>query len=187
MFRKPLPSAKIKTLPDDVQNALLEFCEKNTLAQAVAWLEEKHGIKSSDSAVSEWRSWRLLLRNVQTYNAQADELADALRARGDVPEDLVSRIAEAVFLSRASKDGDAKTFAAVASIIQRANESRFEEWRAKEVLELKRQQIEISRQELARKNKALEAQIAKAKKALSAETKLTDEERVARMRAVFGK
>jgi hypothetical protein len=188
MARKPLPSAVLKHAPAAVQAALIEFLNGGaTLAAGVAWLQKEHGIKSNDSSMSEWRDWYLVMHTIDTWSTEADEFAAKLRERGDMPDDLVARIAEAVFLSRATKDSNPKVFAQIAAIIQRDMEGRMEKWKVTQQLDLKRQQIALQREDLARKVKLMEAQITKAQKTLAPDSKLTDAERVAKMRAVFGR
>ncbi len=186
-MRKPLPSSKLKTLSDEVQRALFEYSQTHTLAKCVAWLQEFHGVSTNNSSLSEWRAWFAMLAKVDAWSFKADELAARLAKRGDVSPELVSRIAEAVFLSAASEENDVKAFATVAGIIQRDAESRFEQWKGGELVKLKREQIEIQRADLARKVKALEAQLSKAQKILDPDSKLTEAQKVEKMRSIFGR
>ena len=54
-------------------------------------------------------------------------------------------------------------------------------------MKLKREQIEIQRADLARKVKALEAQLSKAQKILDPDSKLTEAQKVEKMRSIFGR
>ncbi len=177
-MRKPLPSAVLKNAAPDIQEALFDLLSKGaTLADGVAWLKTAHKIKTSDSSLSDWRGWYELKRDVRSWNAEAGEIMDELRARGDLPEDLIERAGETVFLSRAMREKNAKAFVAVASVIQRDRESRFEQWKGREEVAIKKQSRKQDAQKIAlqerriealeRKAAALELATARAKDALS--------------------
>jgi hypothetical protein len=118
MSRKPPPSAVIKTLPDEDQEALFEFLVKHTLAEGVKWLFSNNGVRTNDSSLSEWRGWYQLKQSIGGHNAFVEDVAKELAAR-QVNPDLIPQLSETVFLFKAAKEGDAKTFAAVASLVQR--------------------------------------------------------------------
>lgn len=127
--RKSMPSAVLKNMPDEDQAALFEFLgsvdangKGKTLAEGVRWVFSNNGIRTNDSSLSEWRGWYVMRQEISTWNADVEELKEMLRTDTAIDPNLIPKIGEAVFISRAAKAGDAKTFAAVASIIQRHKE-----------------------------------------------------------------
>jgi|GEM_PF-3682841 len=125
MNRKPHPSAVLKHLPPEDQEALFEFLRSKgpdgkgrSLADGVKWLFSNNGVRTNDSSLSEWRGWYQLQHDIAGHNALVDDVARELAAR-QVNPDLIRQLSETVFLFKAAKEGDAKTFAAVAALVQR--------------------------------------------------------------------
>jgi len=183
-MRKPLPTSKLKTLPEDDQSALFDFLTDATLAEGVAFIAERCQVSTSISAMSEWRAWYAMLRDVRGWNGEVEQLKAALT--GDALDaSLVAKIGEAVFISKASREGDAKTFAAVASIIQRDAEARAQATQHADKLSIQQQKLSLAERDLARKLRELEHKLGDLDKAL--EAPLTAEERITRMRQIFGR
>lgn len=122
MSRKPHPSSVLKTLSDDDQGALFEFLRTHTLAEGVQWLFSNNGVRTNDTSLSEWRSWYQMRQQIAGWNSEVEDLKSLLSTDQAIDANLIPKIAEAVFISRAAREGDAKTFAAVASVIQRQKE-----------------------------------------------------------------
>jgi hypothetical protein len=122
MTRKPHPSSVLKTLSDEDQSALFEFLRAHTLAEGVQWLFSNNGVRTNDTSLSEWRSWYQMRQQIAGWNSEVEELKSLLSTDKAIDANLIPKIAEAVFISRAAREGDAKTFAAVASVIQRQKE-----------------------------------------------------------------
>lgn len=125
MNRKPHPSAVLKNLPPEDQEALFDFLRSKgpdgkgrSLADGVKWLFSNNGVRTNDSSLSEWRGWYQLQHDIAGHNALVEDVARELAAR-QVNPDLIPQLSETVFLFKAAKEGDAKTFAAVASLVQR--------------------------------------------------------------------
>lgn len=128
-MRKPHPSSVLKNLPDEDQAALFEFLgsagpdgKGKSLADGVKWLFSNNGVRTNDSSLSEWRGWYAMSQEIGAWNADVEELKELLSTDTAIDPNLIPKIGEAVFISRAAKNGDAKTFAAVAGIIQRHKE-----------------------------------------------------------------
>lgn len=188
MPRKPLPSSVLKNLPPEKQEALFDYLAAGkSLAEGVAWLQSEHGVKTNDSSLSDWRAWFAMIRDVDSWNAEAEDFARRLRERGDMPEDLIERAAESVFLSRSMKEGNAKAFVAVANVIHRDREGRFQEWKGREEIDLKRQGHVLKTEDLKIKARRLEAQLERIKKIVAPDNKLTDAQKTERIRATFGR
>lgn len=198
-MRKPLPSAVLKNLPDEDQAALYEFLKSRkpdgkgvTLAEGVQWLFSNNGIRTNDTSLGDWRGWYEMRQEINGWNTDVEELKQLLRTDAAIDPNLIPKIGEAVFISRAAKAGDAKTFAAVASIIQRHKELESGQAEHADKMKIAREKLDLQNRQLARQMKELEMKVAEFERK-EKETKedlgnksLTDEERAARMRARFG-
>lgn len=161
MARKPHPSAVLKHLPDDDQAALYDFLKGGkTLAEGVAWVFSNNGVRTSDSSLSEWRGWYELGQNIRAWNDDAEGVKAALMESGEVDPDLAAKVAEGVFMIRAAKEGDVKAFVQVASIVQRHEELRAKKKEHTDKMTLAGKKLELSKADLARKNRELEARLA---------------------------
>lgn len=56
-MKKPRGDAKLKTLPDALQEELFQLLRRTTAEKAAAWLLEKHAVKTSAGSLSEFFSW----------------------------------------------------------------------------------------------------------------------------------
>jgi len=183
-MRKPLPSSKLKTLPDADQEALADFLIDATLAEGVGYIKERCQVETSISAMSEWLKWFKMLSDVRTWNGEVEQLKAALTADA-LDSSLVAKIGEAVFIAKASRDGDAKTFAAVASIIQRDAEARAQASQHADKITIQQKKLSLAERDLERKLRELEHKLGDLDKTL--EAPLTAEERITRMRQIFGR
>lgn len=122
MPRKPMATSVLKTLPEETQAALFEFLRENTLEAAVPWLFSEAGVRSNKSSLGEWRGWYDVQRRVSNWNAEAEDLKKLLGTDQEIDPGLVPKLAESFFISRCAEEGDAKTFAQMAGIIQRHKE-----------------------------------------------------------------
>jgi hypothetical protein len=196
MARKPHPSSVLKTLPDEDQAALFEFLRDKTLKEGVAWLFSNNGVRTNDTSLSDWRAWYAMTQEIGAWNADVEELKQLLRTDATIDPNLIPKIGEAVFISRAAKQGDAKTFAAVAGIIQRHKELENQQLAHSDRMQLedkklkrKDRGLDQAEKKLAqaeRKLSMLEAKLGAANEAME-NTTLSDEEKVARWKQVFGR
>ncbi len=195
-MRKVHPAAKLKTLGPDVQDALWEwFCEdpKRTLVLATDWLKDEHQIITSVQRVSEWRGWYARKIEIETAESEAHELEQLLGTKAlSLTPDQISAIGNAVFLNRATKLGDAKTFVQVAGVVQRSQELKASQQGHTDKMEIARATLVLKEKEQARKVKELELKVATFEAKVK-ETKedlnnpqLSEAERAQRMRSRFG-
>lgn len=198
-MRKPHPSSVLKNLPDEDQAALFEFLggtgpdgKGRSLADGVKWLFSNNGVRTNDSSLSEWRGWYAMSQEIGAWNADVEELKKLLSTDTAIDPNLIPKIGEAVFISRAAKQGDAKTFAAVASIIQRHKELESGQAEHADKMKIARGKLDLQNRNLERQMKELEMKVAEFERK-EKETKedlgnnaLTESERAARMRARFG-
>lgn len=195
MARKPHPSSALKVLPDDDQAALYEFLRTHTLAEGVAWLFSNNGVRTNDSSLSEWRQWYKMSQDIAAWDNDIASLQDQLAGMGTDP-DLIPKIGEAVFISRAAKSGDAKTFATVASVIQRHRELKASQQQHEDKMQVKGKELEQRDKTIEQKDRQIELlkrrvemQEAKLKEAddIASDQQLSAEEKVLRWKQIFGR
>lgn len=194
MARKPHPSSVLKTLPDSDQEALFEFLKTHTLAEGVQWLVSNNDVRTNDSSLSDWRAWYDMTRTITGWSGEVEEVKRLLAGTGTDPE-LIPKIGEAIFISRAAKTGDAKMFTSVAAVIQRHNELKSGQKHHADKMEVSARQLDQKDKAIRQKDKQIEMQRRKLElhEKRERETKedlqnptLTEEQRAARMRARFG-
>ncbi|MDB6005155.1 MAG: hypothetical protein JWR15_2142, partial [Prosthecobacter sp.] len=155
-----------------------------------------NGVRTNDTSLGDWRGWYEMRQEISGWNADVEELKQLLRTDAAIDPNLIPKIGEAVFISRAAKAGDAKTFAAVASIIQRhkeleSSQAVHHDKMQLEDKKLKRKdrgldQAEKKLAQAERKLALLEAKVGNANEAMD-DHALTPEEKVARWKQVFGR
>lgn len=157
MPRKPHPSSVLKTLPDEAQAALFDYLRDKTLAEGVEHLRTQ-GIHTNDSSLSDWRGWYQMTRTIGGWSAEVEDLKQQLADIGTDP-DLIPKIGEAVFLSKAAKTGDVKTFATIAAITQRHTELQSRQGEHADKMKVAEKRLKIQAAELDRKNKELQMRL----------------------------
>jgi hypothetical protein len=75
-MKKPRGDAKLKILPDALQEELWQILRRTTHEKAEAWLLSKHGIATSPAALSHFFSWYPR----QGWLKQAANFSDTLKA-----------------------------------------------------------------------------------------------------------
>lgn len=158
MARKPHPSSRIKTMSDADQEALFDFLRTHTLAEGVDWLFSNNGIRSNDSSLSDWRGWYEMNSTISGWSSDVEDLKRQLADIGTDP-DLIPKIGEAVFLSKAAKTGDVKTFATVAAITQRHTELKSRQGEHSDKMSIADKRLKLQAADLARKNKELQSRL----------------------------
>lgn len=111
-MKKPRGEAKLKNLPDILQEQLFQFLRKNTQEKTLAWLGETHDVRSSGRALSEFFSWYPR----QGYIRQAASIADQIKSEASKLPQLqkdaktVSEVAQVTFEILAAQNRDSKFF-----------------------------------------------------------------------------
>lgn len=187
IHRKVNPRAKLKTQPDEIQSRLFAVVEESTLDEALEYVREELKIDVGRSALAEWAAWYRRRQWISDAESDAAEMEDMLKRSGlQLTPDAISAISNAVFLNRASKMGDAKTFVQVAGVIQRSQELKSSQAAHEDKMAVAHKKLELQAAEHQRKLKELEAKLGSANEAMENE-QLTDEEKVARWKQVFGR
>ena len=169
----PRADAKLKNLPEDAQEALWEYLHpsdpeerRRTLAEAQSEVPLRHGFTVSLASLSEWRSWWALRRRMNAARERAEQTKLELLKDASLRPDEIEKVAQAVFTAETLEAGNVKGYVALAQ------------------LRLKGQQLELDRAKLALlEKKAAQADQAKA---VSDNPALSDAEKAAKIKEVFG-
>lgn len=134
---KPRGDSKLKNLPPAVQAALFEAC-KPGYAQAQAWLQAEHGIKTSVTALSNFFGWYpFSLSATASFARQFEaEMAKLPELAGDAEK--LSRLGQVGFEMMAMRTQDLEGYATLKKIRLKETELAL----AKSALELKVKEYE---------------------------------------------
>lgn len=175
LHRKVNPRAKLKTLPEDLQSKIFEAVESGTLEDGVKYLAEEMQITIGKSALAEWAAWYRRREWIKDAESDAAEMEDMLKRSGlQLTPDAIAAISNAVFLNRASKMGDAKTFTQVASVIQRSQELKSSQAAHADKMDIAHKKLELARTDQERKLKELEMKLADYEKEKAAASRVLD-------------
>lgn len=143
-MKKPRGDAKLKTLPDALQEALFQVLRSTTAEKAAAWLLKDHGVKTSAGALSEFFSWYPLSRRLEQAASFADQLRDQLLKLPDLNLDAakLSQVAQVAFEARAVQEQDSELYVALKKRRQKDAELALSE--SKHALALKQYEEKIS-------------------------------------------
>jgi hypothetical protein len=75
-MKKPRGDAKLKILPDALQEELWQLLRRTSIEKAEAWLHTTHGVATSPAALSQFFSWYPR----QGWLRQAESFSDTLKA-----------------------------------------------------------------------------------------------------------
>ena len=192
MERKTHPNAKLKTLSEETQSALWEFFAEDAsrkLSDAVPWLKSEWDVVTNVQRLSEWRGWYARKVSLEEAQSEASEIEEMLARSGKYDAKQLEELGNVIFLNRATKLGDAAMFRAVASVVQ--NRERIDDARTEHADKMKLAAKRLEQQKAAlelaeRKVALLEAKAQAAGETLD-DTTLTEEEKVLKMRAIFGR
>lgn len=110
--RKPRADAKLKTLPDALQERVYQELRRTSQAKVIAWLQEAHAIETSAGALTEFFSWyprSLTLRNAA---AMSDNLAATLKKMPElkITAEQAAKVAQVNFELQAAQNRDPELF-----------------------------------------------------------------------------
>lgn len=114
-MKKPRGDAKLKTLPDALQEDLWQQLRRTHQVKAQAWLLEKHGVKTSTGALSDFYSWYPRQATLRSAAATSDELEATLRKMPEleITADKARKVAQVNFEIQAARDRDPALFSAL--------------------------------------------------------------------------
>ncbi len=175
IHRKVNPRAKLKTQPDEIQSRLFTVVEESTLDEAHEYVRDELKIDVGRSALAEWAAWYRRRQWIAEAESDAGEMEDMLKRSGlQLTPDAIAAISNAVFLNRASKMGDAKTFVQVAGVIQRSQELKSNQAAHEDKMQLANRKVELQAAKLENENKKLQMQIAEFEKEKAAASRALD-------------
>jgi hypothetical protein len=105
----------LKTLPDALQEELWQLCRRVPYAKARAWLKEKHGIETSETALSKFFTWY----SRQGWLRQSSTFGDHLKGALEADPEFAGKAAAAAkaaghaFEIMAAMDRDPKLYVAL--------------------------------------------------------------------------
>lgn len=172
MHRKTRSDAKLKKLDEELQARLYETCETSSLDEALEWLRDEMKITVARSTLGAWaadRRRRLWIEECESEAAELEELLSNPKLK--LRPEQIGVIGNAVFLNRASKEGDTKAFVAVASTIQRSQELEAQQAAHKDKMAVQHKKLELQQANLQRQLKELEMKVAQYEKEKAAAAK----------------
>jgi len=136
-MRKPHPQSKLKTLDAKAQERIRELLNENTLATAVELVKEKFAVATSQTALSNFRTWYDLCHEISDSAELAEAVKELLSDKKlKLAPETVSQAAQIVFENRALKRDDGNLF--VALRVARQNDKRLEQNERKLKLEIEK-------------------------------------------------
>lgn len=167
-MKKPRGDAKLKTLPDALQETLWQLLRRTTAEKAAAWLAKTHEVQTSAGALSEFFSWYPRAGWLKQSAAFATNLEATLRKLPElkITAEQASQVAQASFEIQAAQNRDPELFLAL----------------QKGKLEV----VKVAQSE--RKIKLLEAKAALADqgKKVATDAELSPEEQLSKFKQIFG-
>jgi hypothetical protein len=168
MSRKPRPDAKLKTLPPALQAELFTQCQTQGYAEVKSWLLAKHTVATSVGSLSQFYAWFPLQRRMEqaaTFATQLKEQIAQLPAlQGKASE--ISDISQIAFEMQAVQSQDAELYFNMRKLRLKERDQALTERR-----------IALLEKKAAQADKAA---------AITGDTELSDTEKAAQMRALFG-
>ena len=175
-FKKPRADAVLRNLPEAVHADLVHMLvvENEGYKEVQAWLAKEHGVKTSMGALAAFWNTDCLSFKLTRAKSAADTVRDQLTsARPDFDKATIGLISQRAFELMASPGASADEVAKLIGAINDAHR-----------VDLKREDLAISKAKL----KLLQDKAALADKAKGEleNPKLTQEEKMARFKAIFG-
>lgn len=111
-MKKPRGDAKLKTLPDALQEQLWQLLRRTTVEKATVWLKTTHGVETSAAALSQFFSWYPRQATLRSAASFADQLKATVAKLPElaVTADQAASIAQVAFEIQAAQDKDPKLF-----------------------------------------------------------------------------
>lgn len=167
-MKKPRGDAKLKTLPDALQEELFQRLRRTSAVKVIAWLQEKHAVKTSAGSLSDFFSWYPRSGWLKQSAAFATDLEATIKKLPElqITAEKAAQVAQVAFEIQAAQNRDPELFLALRKNAHDSATLRLNE----------------------RKVKLLEAKAAQADQAreISGNADLTPAEKEQRIKQVFG-
>lgn len=109
-MRKPNSNAKLKTLPEERQDAIAEYALDHSLTDTVKWLRED-GLQTSSAALSEFLSWYRLREQLTHNESTVKEMLEELKASSpDISQEQLDQAGQLFFSALAIEQQDSLTW-----------------------------------------------------------------------------
>lgn len=115
MSRKPRADSRLKTLPQERQDAIAEYARDHTLADTLKWLRED-GLQTSMAALSQFLSWYSLHEQFRQDESTTEALLEELKR--EVPaltEEQLDELGQRTFSLLSIRRQDLEGFVAIRS------------------------------------------------------------------------
>jgi hypothetical protein len=175
--KKSRSDATLKVLPPARQSDIAEYARTHSLAETVKWLAAD-GVKTSNASLSDFLSWYALSAQFRADEVTTQTLLDQLKA--EVPgltDAQLDELGQRTFSLLAIRNQDADTFVNVRSAMTRAQLEKAK-------LTLREKKLSQDERKIVLMEK--KAAQADAAKGILENKELSQAQREARMREVFG-
>jgi hypothetical protein len=190
--RKPRSDSKLKNLPEDVQDRIVDWCRNDSLQSACSrCASELHPpIKTTIQSLSEFLSWWKLQRTFRQADQFARTAMDELRREfPDAHPEKIAAAGQLFFTMQAANTNDADLFKELEYLRVRKEEAANNARIAELKLSQKDRQLTQKDAEIAlalRRVELLEKKLQDAQQALD-DKSISAEEQAARIREIFKK
>jgi len=166
-LKKVRSDAVLKRLPEDKQEAILEYWRTHPIKQTVKWLKEGN-ITTSTDALSQFRVWYLTRKKYEERETRILDRIQLYKERDpSLTNEILTKMGEFIFNEIAIDQEDVKT------------------WSVAQQVQLKRESQAMDRKKLNLELRKYKDQKAKIKK-INENTKWTPDEKQARIRQILG-
>lgn len=121
--RDPRADAKLKTLPEESQEALWSLLQATpdkpamSMEQVQAEVPLRHGFTVGMTALYEWKSWYGMRRRMEAAKARAAQATAEYAAENPLAtSDDLERVGQMVFTAEAVEGGNVKAYVALAKL-----------------------------------------------------------------------
>lgn len=165
--KKPRADATLKTLPEDQQQRLWDWCRDKTLAEVVTLAWQDLGVKTSATALGDWYSWYGLRLRMERREQRVGQIVDEIRRTDPhLSAEQLRAFGSSLFMSEALADGNADAFATAAGVDLKGKElsAKVEGFKAK--YDQREREIALEREKFVLTKSRLKEQVADLQKNL---------------------
>lgn len=128
-MKKPRGDAKLKTLPDALQEKLFQTLRHTTAEKSAAWLLAEHGVETSTGSLSEFFAWYPRTGWLKQSASFASDLQATIKQlpKLKINAEQASAVAQVAFELQAAKNQDPELFLALQKGKLRSVETRIKE------------------------------------------------------------
>jgi hypothetical protein len=148
-MRKPRSDSKLKTLPEDVQAQIADWCAQDSLQSAVSRCASELQLQTSLASMSEFFAWYRLRATFSQAEQNAQLVEQMLREKfPDATPEKIAAAGQLVFTMQAANANDVETFKDLEYLRVTKESAKFDAEVAKAKLRQKDHQIRQKGEEL---------------------------------------